>query len=191
MQFPLEMNACQHRYYILNIPIYVFAYQFEAAQAAPAIPARNITLSAVRRRSKCTRTSTEAEPARCRPTTRSNHLAWQRQGVIDGTSWSALASPTPLPRLFRQNQYDTDIALQNSRRDDRHVNGKTVRHFGRGLLVLQENIYEIGLGVDRLDHRVRRGRQKPVDQVRAGDRVPPRFRSRCKVKNFTDSTFRA
>jgi hypothetical protein len=28
-----------------------------------------------------------------------------------------------------------------------------------------------GLGMDRLDYRVRRGRQEAVDQVRAGDRL--------------------
>jgi hypothetical protein len=52
--------------------------------------------------------------------------------------------------------------------------------------------------VDRLDDRVQRGRQEPVDEVRAGDGFrlgaagPPRgVSARCKVKNFTDSAFRA
>src|SRR3979490_2807883 len=57
-----------------------------------------------------------------------------------------------LPRqLFRQNQDDTDFVLQNARRDDGNVKGKTVLYFGRCLLVSRENIEQIAISLMKLD----------------------------------------
>src|SRR5258706_15954765 len=51
-----------------------------------------------RRRSICTRTSTEQSPRDAARRRAQDHLAWQRQGVVNGASWSALASLTPSQR---------------------------------------------------------------------------------------------
>ena len=53
-----------------------------------------------------------------------------------------------LDQLLRQNQHDSDFALENACRNNRDVKGELVLHLGSGLLVLGIDVQNISVAID-------------------------------------------